>query len=100
MRDFKHTETGDLDLTSGDIVMSEATLQHQRDVILTRPGSLKHAPARGVGIEDYFNDDSQEDMLRKIRQESIKDGMAIKSLNVDDNGFIKITGYYEADFNS
>jgi len=80
MRDFIQDTDGDLNLDNGDIIMGEATLQHQRDCILTRAGSMKHAPARGVGVEDYFNDESQEDLLRKIRQELIKDGMKIDKI--------------------
>lgn len=101
MRDFLQDTDGDIDLTNGDIVMGEATLQHQRDIVLTSPGALKHAPARGVGVEDYFNDDSKESLLRKIRQEVIKDGVKISSLAVNAaTGRIEINGYYEADFNN
>lgn len=100
MRDFLHQTDGDLDLTSGDIIITDATLQHQRDIILTAPGELKHAPARGVGVEDYFNDDSKESMLRKIRQEIVRDGAHINRLQVSTTGQIQIDSYYEADFNS
>ena len=100
MRDFLHQPDGDLDLSSGDIVMTDATLQHQRDIILTSPGALKHAPARGVGVQDYFNDDSKESMLRKIRQEIVRDGARINRLQVSTTGQIQIESYYEADYNS
>lgn len=101
MLDFIHQSDGDLDLSNGDILMGDATLQHQRDAIMTSPGALKHAPARGVGVENFFNDDSQEDMIRKIRQELIKDGMKITRIAVNSaTGQIEINGYYEADFNS
>lgn len=83
MRDFIQDIDGDLNLDNGDIIMGEATLQHQRDCILTRAGSMKHAPARGVGVEDYFNDENQEDLLRKIRQELTKDGMKINQLGTN-----------------
>lgn len=99
MRDFLQLTNGDLDLAGGDIAMVDATRQHQRDIILTQPGALKHAPARGVGIEDYFNDDTAEDMLRKIRQEMIKDGMKVREIT-EDSGNIAVKAYYEADFNS
>lgn len=99
MRDFLQQPDGDLDLSGGDIVMADATLQHQRDIILTRPGEMKHAPARGVGVEDYFNDDEKDSLLRKTRQELIIDGVKVKSISmVGDN--IKIEGYYEADYNN
>jgi hypothetical protein len=99
MQDFKQLTDGDLDLTSGDIQMMDATQQHQRDIIMTRPGALKHAPARGVGIEDYYNDESPEDLLRKTRQEMIKDGIKVQSIK-ESNGQIAVYGYYEADYNS
>lgn len=99
MRDFLQDTNGDLDVSTGDIVMCDASLQHQRDVLLTRPGALKHVPARGVGIEDYFNDDSAEDLLRKTRQELIKDGVKVLSIS-NNSGKIEVIGYYEADYNS
>lgn len=99
MRDFIQTATGDIDLSHGDIIMGEATQQHQRDIILTRPGSMKHAPGRGVGVEDYFNDDTAEDMLRKIRQEMTRDGIRVKAIK-EESGNITIDGYYEADRNN
>jgi hypothetical protein len=99
VRDFLQNTDGDLDLNGNDIVMVDAALQHERDIILTRPGALKHAPARGVGIEDYFNDDSDEDLLRKTRQEMIKDGIKVLSIKKT-NGEIEAIGYYEADYNS
>lgn len=97
MRDFLQLENGDLDLSKGDISMTDATRQHQRDIILTAPGILKHAPDRGVGIESYFNDDSAEDLFRKTRQEMIKDGMKVVSIT-GNTANINIKAYYEADF--
>lgn len=98
MRDFLQLASGDLDLTSGDIAMTEATRQHQRDIILTRPGSMKHAPGRGVGAEDYFNDESPEDFIRKTRQEMVRDGMKITAIEGPITN-LTITGYYASDYN-
>jgi|WetSurMetagenome_2_1015567.scaffolds.fasta_scaffold01806_18 hypothetical protein len=99
MRDFLQNTEGDIDLSNSDIVMADATLQHERDILLTRPGALKHSPSRGVGIEDYYNDDSAEDLLRKTRQEMIKDGIKVLSIKKS-NDKIEMEGYYEADYNS
>ena len=66
MRDFKQTADGDIDLSTGDIVMSESTLQHQRDTLRTRAGELKDSPTVGVGIEDYFNDENPEDHFLRL----------------------------------
>lgn len=99
MRDFKQTESGDLDLSGGDINMIEPTLQHQRDAILTTPGAIKATPLAGVGAETYFNDENPEDLLRKIRQELIKDGMKVKKISMSDTQQIEIQAYYETDHN-
>lgn len=99
MRDFLHKTDGDIDLSGGDIVMTDATLQHQRDIIMTVPGELKHEPLRGVGAVNYLNDDSSEDFMRKTRQEFVKDGMKIKSISQNIDGSINTEAYYEADYN-
>lgn len=96
-QDDENIQFGDIDLSTGDIVMGEATLQHQRDMILTAKGEMKHAPDRGVGVETYFNDEQPEDMLREIRQQLIKDGMKVKSIGMEGQN-VKLDGYYEADF--
>lgn len=100
MQDFKHTTDGDIDLTSGDIVMAEATLQHQRDILRTRIGELKDTPTIGVGIEDYLNDESPEDLLRKARKELVKDGQKVVEISSTPTGKIEISAYYEADYNN
>lgn len=100
MKDFLQLPDGDIDLSSGDIEMTNASLQHQRDIILTRSGAMKHAPINGVGAEDYLNDDSPEDLLRKTRQELIKDGMKVEKLNINAEGKLTINAYYETDYNN
>lgn len=98
MKDFKQLESGDLDLSGGDLTYTEASQQHMRDIILTLPGEMKHAPDRGVGVVDYFNDENPEDLLRQMRQQLLRDGVKVKGIAQDDNGQIEIDGYYEADF--
>jgi hypothetical protein len=95
MTDLQQTATGDVDTTGGDIQLANATLQHQADCIQTYPGSLKHAPGVGVGIEDHMNDESPEAMLRKIRQELTRDGMKIQRIRTTPSGTIEISGAYE-----
>ncbi len=99
MNDFKQQADGDIDISTNDLLVVNATLQHSQDLILTRQGSLKLAPATGVGIEDYFNDDSKEAMLRKIRQQHQRDGFVVREMRIN-NDNIDIIGYYETDFNT
>ena len=94
MKDFKHTLDGDIDLSGNDFLKTEPTKQHQRDIILTRAGALKYAPLKGVGIEDFFNDDNPEEMMRKVRQEFIKDGQKVRKISFE-NGNLEILANYE-----
>lgn len=99
MRDFKQKIDGDIDLSSGDIVWGESTRQHQRDIILTHPGELKHALDSGVGVDDFINDDNPDELLRKTRQEFIKDGQKVTKISFN-NGTINTEAYYASDYSS
>lgn len=86
--DIKQTEDGDIDLTGGDITWTESTLQHQRDLILVRKGDLLIKPSRGVGVEDFVDDDivASPDLNQEIRKQFMLDGMTnprIKNGNIN-----------------
>lgn len=95
MLDILQKADGDIDLTASVIRLTDATLQHQRDIVLTQPGSMKHAPMRGVGIEDYMNDESPELLLRRIRQQLTIDGMKVRQIKAKPNGEVEISARYE-----
>ena len=93
MTDILQDSNGDIQLVNGDIAYGESTLQHQRDILLTLPGELKHAPDRGVGIVKHQDDEGVEDLLRSTRKEFIKDGMTVRSIKLENNNIATNAAY-------
>ena len=90
MIDIKHNQDGHIDISSGDIVYSRSTEQHQRDLLICDKGHLKEKPEAGVGAANYINDEDPESFLRLVRREFIADGMTVikvgmnsENLNID-----------------
>ena len=56
MLDYKQTDKGDLDLSTGDLVVTESTYQHQRDLLLSDKGHIRDKAEAGVGAVNYLLD--------------------------------------------
>jgi hypothetical protein len=95
MIDFRQNIYGDLDLSGGDIHYVESTVAHQRDLLLTGMGELKHSPTTGAGIHDFINDETPEAMLRMVRRKFIQDGMTVNSVKLDAGGQLVVDAYYD-----
>lgn len=95
MIDFRQDTNGDIDLTGGDIHYVESTVAHQRDLLLTAMGELKHAPTSGAGIHDFINDETPEAMLRMVRRQFIQDGMTVNSVKIDTTGQLVVDAWYD-----
>ena len=95
MQDFRQDTNGDIDLTGGDIHLVESTVAHQRDLLFTGMGELKHSPTAGAGVHDFINDETPEAMLRMVRRKFIQDGQTVKSVKIDTNGQLVIDAYYD-----
>lgn len=78
MSDYKHTSKGDLDLSSGDLQITESTDQHQRDLLLSDKGHIRDKPEAGVGAVNFMIDNNPEELLRATRKEFATDGMKVK----------------------
>ena len=77
MTDIKCTGFGDIDLSTGDIIWADGTLEHQRDIMLARKGDYRTSPTVGVGAEDYLDDERPDDLYREIRTQLAQDGMTV-----------------------
>ena len=77
IRDIQHAEAGDIDLQSGDLLYTESTGQHQKDILLASVGDYKQAPAVGVGVIGFLNDNRPDDLLRQVRKQFQGDGMKV-----------------------
>ena len=95
MQDFRQDTNGDIDLTGGDIHYVESTLAHQRDLLFTSMGELKHAPTAGAGVHDFINDENPEDLLRMVRRKFIQDGQTVNSVKVDSSGQLVVDAWYD-----
>lgn len=94
MKDIRRLDNGDVDLSGGDIVYSEATKKHITDELKTSEGELKHSPTSGIDIFSFVNDDEPEELLIKARRRLTADGMKISSLYIQE-GTLKVDGNYE-----
>lgn len=83
MIDIAHTSDGDIDLLAGDILYTESTGQHQRDILLSGKGHYKETPELGVDAMEYVNDNEPENLLRAIRKEFTRDGMKVTKVSMD-----------------
>lgn len=93
MIDIKQTADGDVDLTTGDIVLIEPTEQHQRDILIAAPGYYKESPVVGVDSFHYLLDNDIPGYLRAVRKQFEKDGMKVASVKYI-NGILKTEAYY------
>ncbi len=98
MIDVKQTDEGDIDLTTGDIEMTEPTGQHQRDILVAAPGDYKESPTVGIDSVRYMLDVEPADYLRRIRRQLSADGQKVRALGYNEyNGKVDIDAEYEND---
>jgi len=67
----------DLLCQDGDLVLGDATYQHQADLLAAQEGEYKQYPTTGVGLFQFLNDEDKGAMVRRIRSEFSRDGMRI-----------------------
>ena len=99
--DYIEKEDGDLLIRDGDFVVSESTVQHQRDLMIANKGEYKQNPTVGIGLNNFLLQEMEEEELRLIMTREFEgDGMRVNKIEV--NGFtnIKIDAEYESEANS
>lgn len=98
MKDYKQQPDGDLDLTTGDLLETESTWQHQRDLLLSDKGHIRQKPEAGVGAVNYMQDNDPEALLRATRKEFTSDGMKVKKVSFDQaTNDLNVEASYEND---
>lgn len=83
MKDYGQTQSGDLDLSTGDLLIRESTSQHQRDLLMSDQGHIRHKPEAGVGAVNYVLDEDREGLLRATRKEMAADGQKVGKVAID-----------------
>lgn len=98
MKDYRQLENGDLDMSTGDLLVTESTYQHQRDLLLSDKGHIRDKAEAGVGAVNYLMDNEPEGLLRATRKEFVADGMKVKKVAFSDRyNELDIDARYEND---
>lgn len=94
MNDFIRNE-GVLAIFNGDLVVGDATQQHQGDIVRFWKGWNHFQPAIGVGIERYLNDTVDAvGLTRSVRIELERDGQNVEAVRLG-KGEIVIQARYD-----
>lgn len=96
MDDFKLDQNGDIDILNGDFLIGDATLQHQKHILIAQKGEYKEHPEIGVGIANALNDENPRQILTQIRRNYEYDGMQVNTLEIDEDGNITIDAPYNS----
>lgn len=92
--DIKYTDTGDIDLSSGDIRYVEPSEQHKLTILLSNMGEIITRTDLGVGAMNYLLDNDPGELLREARRQCRRVGLNITKVFFEDNK-INIIGGYE-----
>ena len=90
--DVKFDQDGKI---TGGLVLGDLTFQNQDIIIKMNKGELKEAPLKGVGIQNYIDDESPETLIRNIRTELAADGMIVNKVGFDTTGDLIIDAKYK-----
>lgn len=94
MDDFLLDINGDLQISNGDFLIAEATVQHQQHILITEKGEYKQHPEIGVGIAGAILDENPKQLLSQIRRNFEYDGMQVKTLEITAKGNITVDAPY------
>ena len=94
MNDLLLDDADDLQINDGDFVIGDATLQHQRHIIVAQKGEYKEHPEIGVGIDNALLDENPKALLTQIRRNFEYDGMRVNTLQINTNGTITVDAPY------
>ena len=86
--------TGNILIKNGELVVDDSTDMHTHDLIQADKGHYKHAPQRGVGVQNYINDvGNLPGLTTAIRSELLADGQDVKLVQATGVGIEVQTGY-------
>lgn len=73
-RDYKQLPIGDLDLTTGNVVLGESTQQHGVRIAMAAAGHLRRVPNIFVDARSFKGSRDTGELNRRIRSAMTKDG--------------------------
>ena len=88
-------ENGDLLVQNGSLAVGDVTAQNQRLLLLANEGEFKEAPTKGVGIDKFCEDNTPENLVRKIRSQYFQEGLKINRLQIKSPSQFDIDAEYK-----
>lgn len=70
-------------LIISDLEIGDTTYQNQKLLLLCNKGEVKEFPTSGVGVQNYLEDNSAEELAREIRKEFSDDDMVISKIIIN-----------------
>lgn len=94
MNDFSLDDNEDIDLATGDFMLTESTPQHQRQLLLNTKGDFKEKPTIGVGALSYIDDENFSGLIRAVNIEFSRDGMEVHNVSLSEGGTVVSNATY------
>lgn len=94
-QDIKLTDELDADITEGDFVIGESTLQHQLLLLKLKKGDLKEHPLACVGVEWYLKDEDFGGLTGEVKRECESDGMKVLKVLLNADGKLTLEAFYD-----
>ena len=83
MNDIALTSELELKVVNGDLAVEENLKQAQQLLLGTNKGEWKQHPTMGVGVVNYLETASANQLSREIREQFSRDGMKVSSVRIN-----------------
>jgi hypothetical protein len=88
-------EDDELQISHGDFIKGESTIQHQTDLLCAEKGDYKLNPTMGVAALAYVDDEDPQNLRRAIAVEFTRDGMQVNKIDWRSNTNLTIDAFYK-----
>ena len=82
MNDIALTSELELKVVNGDLAVEENLKQAQQLLLGTNTGEWKQHPTMGVGVVNFLETASMNQLSREIREQFSRDGMRVSSVKI------------------
>ncbi len=94
MKDIIIDNTGDLEISNGDFVISDSSEQSVKLLLISKPSDFKENPQIGCDLQNALKGKISRFLERNIIVQLEADGFKVETLDVNENG-VNINGSYE-----
>jgi hypothetical protein len=89
-KDIITDNDSDLNISNGDLLISESDSQHIDHILTANKGHFKQSPLIGAGIIEFINNSASEQEIRqRIKLQLESDGFSVRQVKIN-SGNIEI----------